>query len=136
MWQSTKKFVRQLIKQNNKDFVMLNEKYEEILKAKKEADIKTENLVNLVSLLMQNQTAFIANVSPIINSINEIVGKIDDRVVILSEKISDGYKNEEVLIDNLGIVNLAVQQLITNTAQLDEANRLLIAKTLLKDMEC
>ena len=52
MWQSTKKLVRQLIEQTNNDFLSLNEKYEEILKANKEADIKIENLVNLVSSLM------------------------------------------------------------------------------------
>lgn len=245
MWQSTKKLVRQLIEQNNKDFVLLNEKYEEIIKEKKEADIKTENLIDLVSTLMQNQTIFIANVNQVINAIRETVVKIDDNVEVLSEKLNDVkndlkkdtdglhvmgesvkkqceqlsreikendekervlmletenkllqtfekqaviiketvndnnqsvvnkleriekqvnddserkildevnaslvtmkeendifmhdvYTNERAVTDNLGIVNRAVQQLITNTAQLDEANRLLIAKTLLKDME-
>lgn len=245
MWQSTKKLVRQLIEQTNNDFLSLNEKYEEILKANKEADIKIENLVNLVSSLMRNQTAFIANVTHVINSISETVGKVDNEVVELSEKYGDGYDtlkkdtdrlhamgesvkrqceqlslvikendensyallqetgnrllqslekqatsikeavndnnkcvvnkldciekqvnddserkildamnaslrtmkdendifmrdvytNEKAFMDNLGIVNRAVQQVITNTAQLDEANRLLIAKILLKDME-
>lgn len=245
MWQSTKKLVRQLIKQNNNDFELLNEKYEEIIKEKKETDIKTENLANLVSSLMQNQTTFAANVNHGIHSINETVIKIENDIAALFEKISDGnnslrkdmdklhimgesvkrqceqlskeikendkrncmliqenenrllqsfekqttiikenmnddnqcvvdklvciekqvsdeserkildavnaslvtmkkendsfmrdvYKNEKAVTDNLSIINHAVQQLIVNTSQLDEASRLLIAKTLLKDME-
>lgn len=130
MWQSTKKLVKQLIEQNNNAFELLNEKYEEIIKVEKEADIKTENLVNLVSSLMQNQTAFIANVNQVINSINETVVKIEDDVEALSEKVSDGNNSLKKDTEKLHIMGESVrrqcEQLSKEIKENDERNCMLL----------
>lgn len=68
-------------------------------------------------------------------SSNNIAGEINSIGGIIQSVSSAAASRDAAMSDNIEIMNHAMQEMMRNLLSLDEGNRLIIAKLLLKDME-
>lgn len=68
-------------------------------------------------------------------SSNDIAGEINSISVIIQSVSSAAASKDAAMSDNIETMNHAMQEMMRNLLSLDEGNRLIIAKLLLKDME-
>ena len=68
-------------------------------------------------------------------SSNDIAGEISSISAIIQSVSSAAASKDAAMSDNIETMNHAMQEMMRNLLSLDEGNRLIIAKLLLKDME-
>lgn len=140
MWITTKSIVKE-IKKNQEDLAVKLD----LLAAEQK-----ENLVTL-----QNQFEVISGRLEILENCRhdliEEIGSVKEKsdtdrekfITMLMDTVREEIEQLEqeiaskdaVMSDNIGTMNHAMQEMMRNLLSLDESNRLIIAKLLLKDME-
>ncbi len=140
MWITTKSIVKE-IKKNQEDLAV---KLDLLAAEQKENLVTLQNQFEVIS----GRLEILENCKhDLIEEIGSVKEKSDtDRkkyITMLMDTVREEIEQLEkeiaskdaVMSDNIGTMNHAMQEMMRNLLSLDESNRLIIAKLLLKDME-
>lgn len=121
MWVTPKSIVKE-IKKNRKDFAV---------QLKKIAARQQENAETL-----QKQIAVLEKLNrETTNRCNDISDELKDIGCAIRDMAALSENQDRAVSENIETISAAMQEIMRGLLSLDEANRLIIAKLLLKDME-
>lgn len=135
LWTTTKLYVRENKKLQKELFTQLN-KIVEIQEKNKEEILKKINILDerLTDVEKNSQLLQAKKNKELeykISKLSEETQAVKVEVNILKNIMEDKGKQ---LLENTDLINSVMEQMMKNILSLDEGNRLLIAKTLLKDL--
>lgn len=121
MWVTPKSIVKE-IKKNRKDFAVQLEK----IAARQQENAET----------LQKQIAVLEKLNrETTNRCNDISDELKDIGCAIRDMAALSENQDRALSENIETISAAMQEIMRGLLSLDEANRLIIAKLLLKDME-
>lgn len=121
MWVTPKSIVKE-IKKNRKDFAVQLEK----IAARQQENAET----------LQKQIAVLEKLNrETTNRCNDISDELKDIGCAIKDMAALSENQDRAVSENIETISAAMQEIMRGLLSLDEANRLIIAKLLLKDME-
>lgn len=118
-----------------------HEEITDIIKSMKDSFGRSFDLVENSSKQLclkteQQMNGLVTEINTLLDSKNEV---LSTNIALTKEEIlkviAQHQENEEVSGDNIAAMNTTLEEVVKNLTALDEGNRLIIAKLLLKDME-
>ena len=102
-----------------------------------------QNLLSMVELLCSRHENIEKTINEAGNAIGQSVTEENNKLSIEIEHIrkkldsisTSSEKRNETVVDNIETMNIAMQEITRNLLSLDEGNRLIIARLLLRDLE-